>query len=177
MCCVVAGRTKVGMLGDSKHGLASELPQIAAPLISFISLTEPSDSTPATTPPHQSALYLDLQSPAHLGLDAEVAAAIAMPPHLPARPRLYQLSDKAILNATGITMLGLLTQLNLHGSALKKIEAMQCWHPLLHVMFDVILVYFSFGQVAASLSWGCQIDLACPAPVRTCTTYADNCCG
>lgn len=62
------------------------------------------------------------QSAAALALDTDATAAVAMPPQLPARPRLYQLSEKAILSATGISMLGLLTQLNLHGSALKRIE-------------------------------------------------------
>lgn len=117
-----------------ENGLASELPQIAAPLSSFTISAEPLDVTSGTSAPHPSASHLDLHSPAHPALDAEVAAAIAMPPQLPVRPRLYQLSEKAILSATGGSMLGLLTQVNLHGSALKKIEVPLCTHPLPCVM-------------------------------------------
>ena len=117
-----AGRTKLGFMEHVETGLASELPQIAAPLSSFIVFAEPSDLTSGTTAPYPSASHLDLQSPADPEVDAEVAAAIAMPPQLPARPRLYQLSEKAILSATGASMLGLLTHMNLHGSALKKLE-------------------------------------------------------
>ena len=56
-------------------------------------------------------------------LDADSAAALALPPVLLPRHRTYQLSEKGVLEMTGVSLIGMLTQLNLHGSALKKIEA------------------------------------------------------
>lgn len=56
-------------------------------------------------------------------LDTDAAAALALPPVLLPRHRTYQLSERGVLEMTGVSMIGMLTQLNLHGSALKKIEA------------------------------------------------------
>lgn len=80
-------------------------------------------------------------------LDAESAAALALPPVLLPRHRTYQLSEKGILEMTGISLLGMLTQLNLHGSALKKIEAsdsvrMSCTH-LRQGLWSAIIYYAS----------------------------------
>jgi hypothetical protein len=113
--------------------LASELPHIAAPLIPFLTFC-PTQDPPGLTDTHLSP-HQDLggsQSPRQpqistLGaqesqLDAESAAALALPPVLQPRHRMYQLSEKGILEMTGVSLLGMLTQLNLHGSALKRIE-------------------------------------------------------
>ena len=112
---------------------ASELPHIAAPLTPFLAFCSALESsTPMGTPrssqqdpswsqsprcTHSSSLVTqDVQ------LDADSAAALALPPVLLPRHRMYQLSEKGILEMTGVSQPGMLTQLNLHGSALKRIE-------------------------------------------------------
>ena len=114
--------------------LASELPHIAAPLVPFLTFCPTQDHSSSTNT-HLSTTHQGLggsQSPRQshantLGaqdsqLDAESAAALALPPVLQPRHRMYQLSEKGILEMTGVSVLGMLTQLNLHGSALKRIE-------------------------------------------------------
>ncbi len=113
--------------------LASELPHIAAPLIPFLAFC-PTQAPPGLTDTHLSP-HQDLGGSQSLRqphvntliaqesqLDAESAAALALPPVLQPRHRMYQLSEKGILEMTGVSLLGMLTQLNLHGSALKRIE-------------------------------------------------------
>ena len=113
--------------------LASELPHIAAPLMPFLTFC-PTQDPPGLTDTHLSP-HQDLggsQSPRQpqistlaaqeSQLDADSAAALALPPVLQPRHRMYQLSEKGILEMTGVSLLGMLTQLNLHGSALKRIE-------------------------------------------------------
>lgn len=110
--------------------LASELPHIAAPLTPFLAACPPQNPSPSTDPPSPTQqARRDSQSPHHASstvqevqLDAESAAALALPPVLQPRHRMYQLSEKGILEMTGVSLLGMLTQLNLHGSALKRIE-------------------------------------------------------
>lgn len=110
-------------------GLAGELPQVAGPLSHFLAFADqPTSLAMALHLPQQQVL--DPVRPQIVAadplLEASAAAAIALPPLLPPRPRLYQLSERAVLAATGCSMLALLTHLNLHGSALKKIEASFC---------------------------------------------------
>ncbi len=113
--------------------LASELPHIAAPLTPFLAFCpalgpSPSMGTPPPTQqsPRGSPLPRRTDSNTMLTqefqLDADSAAALALPPVLLPRHRMYQLSEKGILEMTGVSLLGMLTQLNLHGSALKRIE-------------------------------------------------------
>ncbi|DBA66636.1 TPA: Leucine-rich repeat-containing protein 9 [Trebouxia sp. C0005] len=117
--------------------LASELPHIAAPLVPFLTFCPTQDHSSSTNT-HLSTTHQGLggsQSPRQshantLGaqdsqLDAESAAALALPPVLQPRHRMYQLSEKGILEMTGVSVLGMLTQLNLHGSALKRIESLE----------------------------------------------------
>lgn len=114
--------------------LASELPHIAAPLAPFLALCPaqtPSPSISAPPLPHQDAAPPTQRETdttrglvtQEVQLDADAAAALALPPVLPPGHRTYQLSEKGILEMTGVSLIGMLTQLNLHGSALKKIEA------------------------------------------------------
>ena len=115
------------------HTLASELPHIAAPLIPFLTFCptqEPPGLTDTHLSPHQDMGRSQSPRQPHINplvgqesqLDAESAAALALPPVLQPRHRMYQLSEKGILEMTGVSLLGMLTQLNLHGSALKRIE-------------------------------------------------------
>lgn len=113
--------------------LASELPHIAAPLAPFLTLCPAQTPTPpmgTPTLPQQDSPPAQLETDTMRGLvtqevllNADAAAALALPPVLLPRHRTYQLSEKGVLEMTGVSMIGMLTQLNLHGSALKKIEA------------------------------------------------------
>ena len=113
--------------------LVSELPHIAAPLIPFLAFcpaqtpSGPPMGNPVS-PPQDSSLPAQRHTlvSQDVQLDADSAAALALPPVLLPRHRTYQLSEKGILEMTGVSLIGMLTQLNLHGSALKKIEA-SCW--------------------------------------------------
>ena len=113
--------------------LASELPHIASPLIPFLTFCPTQDPPGLTNPPlspHQDLGGSQAPRQPQIStlvaqesqLDAESAAALALPPVLQSRHRMYQLSEKGILEMTGVSLLGMLTQLNLHGSALKRIE-------------------------------------------------------
>jgi len=113
--------------------LASELPHIAGPLIPFLTFCpsqDPSGSTDIHLSPHQDLggsqslrqTQVNTLVAQESQLDAVSAAALALPPVLQPRHRMYQLSEKGILEMTGVSLLLMLTQLNLHGSALKRIE-------------------------------------------------------
>lgn len=82
----------------------------------------------SVSPPQDSALPAQCQTfiSQEVQLDTDSAAALALPPVLLPRHRTYQLSEKGILEMTGVSLIGMLTQLNLHGSALKKLEASCC---------------------------------------------------
>ncbi|DBA94023.1 TPA: Leucine-rich repeat-containing protein 9 [Trebouxia sp. C0004] len=116
--------------------LASELPHIAAPLIPFLTFCPTQDLSGLTDThlsPHQDLGGSPSPQQSHINtlvaqesqLCAESAAALALPPVLQPRHRMYQLSEKGILEMTGVSLLGMLTQLNLHGSALKRIEGLE----------------------------------------------------
>lgn len=109
-------------VSSQQPGLASELPQLAAPLSAYLAVADQIDAAPDSLALQTSALHVGDPFAGGPSMGAAATAAIAMAPHLPARPRLYQLSESALLSATGASMLGMLTQLNLHGSALKRIE-------------------------------------------------------
>ena len=119
----------VDTLGRQQHPLsplALELPRVAAPLIPFLALSPALDLQSAPASSKQQSVQSssnDAPGEAETRLDAESAAALALPPVLLPRHRTYQLSEKGILEMTGVSLMGMLTQLNLHGSALKKIEA------------------------------------------------------
>lgn len=112
---------------------AAELPSVAAPLLPFLGLhpdlappspqvqPQPSPQLPSESQPVR---CIDAQTSLHqeAQLDADSAAALALPPVLMPRHRMYQLTEKGILDVTGVSLVGMLTQLNLHGSALKRIE-------------------------------------------------------
>lgn len=111
--------------------LALELPHVAAPLATFLALSPALDPSPSVSTPggsqqdaSGSAQHTDSDTlvTQEVQLDADSAAALTLPPILMPRHCTYQLSEKGILEMTGISLLGMLTQLNLHGSALKKIE-------------------------------------------------------
>lgn len=109
--------------------LVSELPHIAAPLAPFLAfcpVQTPSGVSMGNSvlPPQDSPSPAQHQTyaPQDMQLDADSAAALGLPPVLLPRHRTYQLSEKGILEMTGVSLIGMLTQLNLHGSALKKLE-------------------------------------------------------
>ena len=107
-----------------KCPLAAELPHIAAPLLPFLALCQDPGSSSQGPPAAQPLQRTDTQISVtqEVQLDADSAAALALPPVLMPRHRTYQLTEKGILEMTGVSLLGMLTQLNLHGSALKRIE-------------------------------------------------------
>ena len=108
-----------------KCPLAIELPYIAAPLLPFLALGLGLDSSSSQDPLAAQSLHrADIQTSVtqDVQLDADSAAALALPPVLMPRHRTYQLTEKGILEMTGVSLLGMLTHLNLHGSALKRIE-------------------------------------------------------
>ena len=108
--------------------LVSELPHIAAPLAPFLAFcpvqTLSGSMDNSVLPPQDSPLPAQCQTLAaqDMQLDADSAAALELPPVLLPRHRTYQLSEKGILEMTGVSLIGMLTKLNLHGSALKKLE-------------------------------------------------------
>ena len=140
LCRTAAGEAAEGLLNSPQTGLAAELPHVAAPLSAYIASADQSDSNFQSSGLQPSSLQMQPPLAASAGLAAEEAAAVAMLPQLAGRPRLYQLSEKAVLSRTGGSMLGLLTQLNLHGSALKKIEV-SC-----HLCRCLPMVDFAVGQ-------------------------------
>lgn len=134
------------MLNTPQTGLAAELPHIAAPLSAYNASADQSDSNFQSSGLQPYSLQMQLPLAACAGLAAEEAAAVAMLPQLAGRLRLYQLSEKAVLSRTGGSMLGLLTQLNLHGSALKKIEV-SCL-----LCRCLLVVSFAVGQWQSDVS-------------------------
>ena len=118
---------------EQLSSLVTELPHVAAPLLPFITLGPNLDysasqgaphPSPEGTPGTLSGSHTDRQilPTQQAQLDDESAAALALPPVLMPRHRTYQLTEKGILEMTGVSLVGMLTQLNLHGSALKRIE-------------------------------------------------------
>lgn len=137
--------------------LASELPHIAAPLAAFLALcpaqtpvgapmgspASPLQSSPVSAQ-RQALLTREVQ------LDGDSAAAVALPPVLLPRHRTYQLSEKGILDYTGVSLIGMLTQLNLHGSALKKLEVSGCCRSTGGVVCVFACAFGSHDQVLSS---------------------------
>ena len=131
--------------------LVSELPHIAAPLAPFLALCPAQTPSPPmstlttprqdSSPPAQHRMLV----PQEVQLDAETAAALALPPVLLPRHRTYQLSENGILEMTGVSLIGMLTQLNLHGSALKKIEASAWYNTEIHSFVIVPSIHPSIG--------------------------------
>lgn len=131
--CSGAGEDRADANQQPLSQLAAELPHIAAPLAAFLALhsahapvgastgapTSPPQSSPVS-PQRQSLLTQEVQ------VDDDSSAALALPPVLLPRHRTYQLTEKGILEYTGVSLIGMLTQLNLHGSALKKLEVSGC---------------------------------------------------
>ncbi len=148
--CLLAGSDATHTQPPPTDTLASELPHIAAPLIPFLTFCPTQDAPGLTNThlsPHQNLGGSQSPRQPHIStlvaqesqLDAESAAALALPPVLQPRHRMYQLSEKGILEMTGVSLLGMLTQLNLHGSALKRIEV-SCSTLRIMTMTSVVLL-------------------------------------